>query len=111
MKIAILGCGVAGLSAARELRRHGIDVTLFDKSRGVGGRMSTRYSGDWEFDHGAQYFTVQDPDFQAEIDLATDAGVVVPWDAKALYLKIRIRCSFRKARFVHKEVIDVVIAI
>jgi len=60
MKIAILGGGVAGLSAARELRRHGIDVKLFDKSRGVGGRMSTRYAGDWEFDHGAQYFTAQD---------------------------------------------------
>jgi len=87
MKIAILGCGVAGLSAARELRRHGVDVTLFDKSRGVGGRMSTRYAGDWEFDHGAQYFTVQDPDFQAEIDMAIDAGVVSLWEAKALYLK------------------------
>jgi len=78
MKIAIIGCGVAGLSAARELSRHGVDVTLFDKSRGV---------GDWEFDHGAQYFTVQDPDFQAEIDAAIDAAVVAPWDAKALYLK------------------------
>ncbi len=87
MKIAILGCGVAGLSAARELRRYGVDVTLFDKSRGVGGRMSTRYAGEWEFDHGAQYFTVQDPGFQTEINRAIDAGVVVPWDAKALYLK------------------------
>jgi len=87
MKIAILGCGVAGLSAARELRRNGVDVILFDKSRGVGGRMSTRYAGDWEFDHGAQYFTVQDPDFQAEIEAAIDAGVVSSWDAKALYLK------------------------
>ncbi len=87
MKIAILGCGIAGLSAARELRRHGIDVTLFDKSRGVGGRMSTRYAGDWEFDHGAQYFTAQDEDFQDEIDAAIAAGVVTRWNAKALYLK------------------------
>lgn len=87
MKIAILGCGVAGLSAARELKRHGIEAVLFDKSRGVGGRMSTRYAGDWEFDHGAQYFTVQDRDLQAEIDTAIAAGVVAKWDAKALYLK------------------------
>ena len=87
MKIAILGCGVAGLSAARELRRNGIEVTLYDKSRGVGGRMSTRYAGEWEFDHGAQYFTVQDPDFQTEIDRDIQAGVVARWDAKALYLK------------------------
>ncbi len=87
MKIAILGCGVAGLSAALELRRNGVEVTLFDKSRGVGGRMSTRYAGAWEFDHGAQYFTVQDPDFRAEIEAAIDAGIVSRWNAKALYLK------------------------
>ena len=87
MKIAILGCGVAGLSAARELRRNGIEAVLFDKSRGVGGRMSTRYADAWEFDHGAQYFTVQDANFQAEVDVAEKAGVVARWEAKALYLK------------------------
>lgn len=87
MKIAILGCGVAGLSAARLLKRHGHEVSLFDKSGGVGGRMSTRYADQWEFDHGAQFFTAQDPDFQAEIDAAIKAGIVSPWPAKALYLK------------------------
>jgi predicted NAD/FAD-dependent oxidoreductase len=86
MKIAILGSGVAGLSAARTLRQQGIDTILFDKSRGVGGRMSTRYAGVWEFDHGAQFFTVQDPNFQLEIDAALKSGVAAPWDAKALYL-------------------------
>jgi predicted NAD/FAD-dependent oxidoreductase len=86
MKIAILGCGVAGLSAAHDLRARGIGVKLFDKSRGVGGRMSTRYAGDWEFDHGAQFFTVQDPEFKAAIDEAVSAGVVAPWPAKALYM-------------------------
>lgn len=87
MRIAILGAGISGLSAARELVAQGQTVTIFDKSRGVGGRMSTRYAGDWEFDHGAQFFTIQDPDFQAEIDHAIDAGVVAPWAARALYLK------------------------
>jgi len=87
MKIAVLGSGIAGLSAARELRRNGISVKLFDKSRGVGGRMSTRYAGDWEFDHGAQFLTVQDPEFRTEIEAAISAGVVAPWPAKALYLR------------------------
>ena len=101
MKIAILGSGVAGLSAARELKRHGIKAVLFDKSRGVGGRMSTRYAGDWEFDHGAQYFTVQDPDFQAEIDTAIAAGVVAKWNAKALYLKTgELSADTGRARYV-----------
>lgn len=49
--------------------------------------MSTRYADKWEFDHGAQFFTVQDADFQADIDTAIEDGVVAPWTAKALYLK------------------------
>ena len=101
MKLAILGCGVAGLSAARELGRHGISVKLFDKSRGVGGRMSTRYAEDWEFDHGAQFFTVQDPDFKAEIDAAISAGAAAPWPANALYLDVgHIRPDTGRSRFV-----------
>ena len=78
---------MAGLSAARELRKHGVETVLYDKSRGVGGRMSTRYADAWEFDHGAQYFTAQDADFQTEIDNAMTAGVAARWNAKALYLK------------------------
>lgn len=101
MKIAILGSGVAGLSAARDLRRRGIDAVVFDKSRGVGGRMSTRYADAWEFDHGAQYFTVQDADFQAEIDTAVEAGVVAAWEAKALYLKTgELSTDTGRARYV-----------
>ena len=101
MKIGILGCGVAGLSAARELRGQGIEVKLFDKSRGVGGRMSTRYAGDWEFDHGAQFFTIQDPDFKTAIDEAVSAGVVAPWPARALYLKDgEVSADTGRARYV-----------
>jgi len=93
MTIAILGCGVSGLSAARELRRNGLDVKLFDKSRGVGGRMSTRYAGAWEFDHGAQYFTAQDRAFKdrafkAEVEAAVRAGAAAPWPAKGIYLAV-----------------------
>ena len=82
MRIAIIGAGMAGLSAARELSGH--DVVLFDKSRGVGGRMSTRYAGDYEFDHGAQYFTVTDPDFRALVEGTDDAA---PWNSRGLYLR------------------------
>jgi len=89
MKVAIIGAGVTGLSAARELRANGLQVKLFEKSRGVGGRLSTRYAGDWEFDHGAQYFTAQDEAFRAEINQAVDAGVVTPWESRAFYLTER----------------------
>ena len=87
MTIAIIGAGIAGLTAARTLRDAGREVVLFDKSRGVGGRMSTRYAGEYEFDHGAQYFTVTDPDFRAEMEALQAKGVVAPWDSRGFYLR------------------------
>ena len=86
MTIAIIGAGIAGLSAAKHLLTHGKSVRIFEKSRGVGGRMATRYAGAWEFDHGVQYFTVQDDAFNAEIEAAQAAGVIAPWQARGLYL-------------------------
>jgi len=86
MKIAIIGAGMAGLTAARRLSdTH--EVVLFDKSRGVGGRMSTRYAGDYEFDHGAQYFTITDPEFQTLIDGVANDGEATRWDSRGLYLR------------------------
>lgn len=57
MRLAIIGAGVAGLAAARALRltRPDIAVTVYEKSRGVGGRAATRRVGGYSFDHGAQY--------------------------------------------------------
>lgn len=40
--IAIVGAGIAGLACARVLADAGHRVTVYEKSRGVGGRMSTR---------------------------------------------------------------------
>jgi len=84
--IAIIGAGLSGLTAAHALE-DSFNVTLFDKSRGVGGRMSTRYAGDYEFDHGAQFFTVRDPRFQATVLSAVEQGLAAPWKGRALYQK------------------------
>ncbi|MEP3891214.1 MAG: FAD-dependent oxidoreductase [Hellea sp.] len=86
-RIAIIGAGLSGLTAARNLKTIS-DVKLFDKSRGVGGRMSTRYAGDYEFDHGAQYFTARDARFQAAIESAIEQGYVAPWEGRALYQQV-----------------------
>ncbi|HAG79508.1 MAG TPA: FAD-dependent oxidoreductase, partial [Pseudomonas sp.] len=42
--IAVIGTGIAGLSAARALHDAGQAVHLFDKSRGSGGRMASKRS-------------------------------------------------------------------
>ena len=53
--IAIIGAGVSGLAAAHTLQDAGYTVTLFEKSRGVGGRAATRKRDGFIYDHGAQY--------------------------------------------------------
>lgn len=45
-KIAIIGAGICGLRAMLELAEAGHSVTIFEKSKGVGGRVATR-----RFDH------------------------------------------------------------
>jgi len=60
---AIIGAGMAGITCARTLVQAGHKVTVFEKSRGVAGRMATRDSAFGSFDHGAQYFTARDARF------------------------------------------------
>lgn len=78
--VAIIGAGISGLFAARTLADHGVAVTVFDKGRGVGGRMSTRrVDGQSTFDHGAQYFTARDPRFQRYVESWLERGIVARW--------------------------------
>jgi renalase len=90
-RVAVIGAGLAGVACAASLQRGGLQVTLFDKSRGVSGRMATRRAR-WvgadgreqaaEFDHGAQHFTARHPRFRATVARARAAGVVVPWRSR-----------------------------
>ena len=77
--VAIIGAGMAGLSAARTLRAAGLNVIVVDKGRGVGGRLATRRIGDARLDHGAQFFTVRGDDFRSMVDEAIAAEVVHVW--------------------------------
>ena len=54
MRVAIIGAGMAGLAAAKRLSESGHEVTLFEKSKGIGGRVATRRLNGCVFDHGAQ---------------------------------------------------------
>ena len=76
----IIGAGMAGLSAARELTAQGWVVTILDKGRGVGGRMATRRIENTRADHGAQYFSVRTPEFRQLIDKLESEGIVEAWD-------------------------------
>jgi len=81
-KIAIIGAGIAGLSCATALQNAGLEVTLFEKSRCVSGRMSTRITDQWQCDHGAQYFTASDAKFAVEVQRWHEAGVAKLWQPR-----------------------------
>lgn len=86
--VAIVGAGLAGSACAQALARAGLSVTVFDKSRGPGGRLATRRA-EWvdaagqartsRFDHGAVGFAAHGEDFQTAVHEAVQAGVVSPW--------------------------------
>jgi protoporphyrinogen/coproporphyrinogen III oxidase len=55
-KVAIVGAGIAGLAAAYELQKSGIQADVFESSDRAGGRMVTEYVGPFPFDAGADFF-------------------------------------------------------
>lgn len=81
MQIGIIGAGMAGLAAADQLVGQGHQVTLFDKGRAPGGRLSTRRTEDglWQFDHGAPWFVASDEHFIAAMTDWEQQGVVARW--------------------------------
>ena len=85
MRIAVVGAGLAGLSFAHFLH-HKAELTLFEKSRGVGGRLATRRSDDYQFDHGAQFFTCRSDILQALIDDKDFSREVSIWSPKVTTL-------------------------
>ncbi len=99
LNIAIIGAGMAGTTAARTLVQAGHRVHVFEKSRGAGGRMSTRESVHGSFDHGAQYFTVRDARFSLALQsVAGTSDICRPWSANAVRVLDPLGHVFEAAR-------------
>ena len=78
---AVIGAGLAGLTCARALAGAGHSVVVFDKGRGLGGRMASRRKDGWRFDHGAVVLRPTDDAFTAFLATTHDMGHTEPWDA------------------------------
>ncbi|MBO1518306.1 NAD(P)/FAD-dependent oxidoreductase [Oceanisphaera pacifica] len=83
--LAIIGAGLAGLTLARELSEQA-EISLFEKARGLGGRMSTRRNATHQWDHGAQFFTARSKAFQSQLAPFIEAGNVVEWQPNIITL-------------------------
>jgi len=85
-RTAVIGAGLAGLACAESLCTAGVAVSVFDKGRGPGGRLSTRRVEGMQFDHGAQYLTARDPDFRDRMARWLDQGVAAAWTGRMVRL-------------------------
>lgn len=79
VKIAIIGAGISAAAAAKMLIAQGQSVTVFEKSRGPGGRMSSKRASAGSFDFGAQYFTARSSGFQLQVQQWQQQGLVQVW--------------------------------
>lgn len=99
LRVAVVGAGVAGLTAARRLAQAGCAVEVFEKSRGPGGRTAARRSEQGgAYDHGAPSFGAHDTRFLALLAEAEAAGVVasyVPRVAESCPRGVRTREATR----------------
>jgi oxygen-dependent protoporphyrinogen oxidase len=73
LDVAVVGAGMAGLTAAHELRRAGLEVRVFEEQEHVGGRMhSFRHDG-YTIDQGAEQISEQG--YRATWELLKRLGV------------------------------------
>ena len=84
-RLAIIGAGFSGLILARELDGHA-DVTVFEKSSRVGGRIATCDGEGFQFDYGAQFMTARSRAFKGYLKPLITAGHVNEWHPRTTTL-------------------------
>lgn len=77
--IAVIGGGLAGLTLASELKRRAC-VVVYEKSRGLGGRLSQRRASGYAFNHGAPFVTARSKAFKAFMRKQVEAGRAYVWN-------------------------------
>ena len=84
--IAVIGAGLSGITIASIIKEK-FKVEVFEKSRGVGGRMSTRKELPFIFDHGAQFFKIESNDFKNFVAELIAQQIISPWKLKLAYFE------------------------
>jgi predicted NAD/FAD-dependent oxidoreductase len=77
--IVVVGAGLAGLTAARQLAASGRAVVVLERGPLVGGRLSTEEMDGARIDFGAQFFTVRSSTFAAMVSPWLAGDVAYEW--------------------------------
>jgi renalase len=91
-RVAVIGAGLCGAAAAATLVQSGYDVTVFEKGRAVGGRMSSKRAAAGYLDMGAQYFTARSARFQPQVHSWLNAGYAEVWNCTTALLTCEQGC-------------------
>ena len=84
--IAVIGAGLAGTTFATLIKKN-VDVKIFEKSKKVGGRMSTRKETSFNFDHGAQFFKIKTNDFKNFLLDLFAHKIIKSWNFRLAYFE------------------------
>jgi renalase len=84
LDFAVIGAGIAGLTAASEISCLGYTLAVFEKARGTGGRLSSKRvahdNGEFmAFDLGCVSITAATATFSEQLESWHSSGVVAPW--------------------------------
>ena len=79
-KIAIIGAGMTAFALSNMLKNK-FKLSIYEKSRGVGGRMATRRADPFIFNHGAQYFKITTESFKQFLNPLIQKKIIKPWIA------------------------------
>lgn len=71
-KIAVIGAGITGLTAAYSLKKNGYEVSVFEKNSKPGGAMQTVQNGKWLTEYGPNTILIRD---RVVADLLTELGL------------------------------------
>lgn len=77
--VVVVGGGISGVACARVLADAGVEVTVLDRGRRLGGRMAVRTVDGHPVDTGASYFTVSDDRFGAVVRDWQTRGLAREW--------------------------------
>ena len=65
MRAVVIGSGIGGLASALRLRKAGIDVLVIEANEFSGGKINSKWIGDYRFDMGPSIFT--EPELMDEL--------------------------------------------